>query len=146
MPFASQHSLRAMLNPPALLRANDGAGPDLSSVDLPVLCATTKLWFLELEQPPFTWAAYDELRNGWSARVGITKGGGGGEEKIPNAVDASIESESGADLPTGTSIFLSTFTRGHATESSVDSCRVDVCTAGERALGEILARCNQFPL
>ncbi|KAG0664011.1 hypothetical protein C6P46_001871, partial [Rhodotorula mucilaginosa] len=79
VPFASQHSLRAMLNPPALLRANDGAGPDLSSVDLPVLCATTKLWFLELEQPPFTWAAYDELRNGWSARVGITKGGGGGE-------------------------------------------------------------------
>lgn len=65
-----------MLNPPALLRANNGAGPDLSIVDLPVLCATTKLWFLELEQPPFTWAAYDELRSGWSARVGITEGGG----------------------------------------------------------------------
>lgn len=65
-----------MLNPPALLRAHDGAGPDLSSVDLPVLCATTKLWFLELEQPPFTWAAYDELRSGWSTRAGITEGGG----------------------------------------------------------------------
>lgn len=65
-----------MLNPPALLRANGGAGPDLSSIDLPVLCATTKLWFLELEQPPFTWAAYDELRSGWSARAGSAEGGG----------------------------------------------------------------------
>ncbi|BGP52565.1 Rho-GTPase-activating protein 8 [Rhodotorula sphaerocarpa] len=68
VPLASQHALRAKLNSPGQLSVRDGAGPDLSIVDLPVLCATTKLWLLELEQPPFTWAAYDELRTTWPSR------------------------------------------------------------------------------
>lgn len=68
VPLASQHALRAKLNSPGQLSVRDGAGPDLSIVDLPVLCATTKLWLLELEQPPFTRAAYDELRTTWPSR------------------------------------------------------------------------------
>ncbi|GAA5981053.1 hypothetical protein JCM10908_003965 [Rhodotorula pacifica] len=87
VPLASQHSLRSMLNPPALVAANNGAGPDLSIVDLPVLCATTKLWLLELEQPPFTWSAYEELRSAWATRTGANEGGGGGDENEETKVE-----------------------------------------------------------
>ncbi|GAA5883607.1 hypothetical protein JCM3774_002111 [Rhodotorula dairenensis] len=97
VPLAAQHSLRAMLNPPALVAAaNNGAGPDLSAVDLPVLCATTKLWFLELEQPPFTWTAYDELRAAWATSRAVPsadaeKEGGGEGEGEQDARDETAE-------------------------------------------------------
>ncbi|BGP44357.1 Rho-GTPase-activating protein 8 [Rhodotorula kratochvilovae] len=63
VPLAAQHALRSVLNNPSTLALPPA---DLSALlapfDLPVLCASLKLWLLELEVPVVTYQAYDELR------------------------------------------------------------------------------------
>ncbi|TNY23812.1 hypothetical protein DMC30DRAFT_413929 [Rhodotorula diobovata] len=63
VPLGAQHALRSILNNPSTvaLPPSDLAAL-LAPFDLPVLCATVKLWLLELEVPVVTYAAYDELR------------------------------------------------------------------------------------
>ncbi|GAA5891934.1 hypothetical protein JCM8208_002943 [Rhodotorula glutinis] len=63
VPLGAQHALRSILNNPSTLVLDDSdLAALLAPFDLPVLCATVKLWLLELEIPVVTYSAYDELR------------------------------------------------------------------------------------
>ncbi|KPV77972.1 uncharacterized protein RHOBADRAFT_50496 [Rhodotorula graminis WP1] len=63
VPLGAQHALRSILNKPSMLALDDSdLAALLAPFDLPVLCATVKLWLLELEIPVVTYSAYDELR------------------------------------------------------------------------------------
>ncbi|GAA6055536.1 hypothetical protein JCM3770_006775 [Rhodotorula araucariae] len=63
VPLAAQHALRSVLNnPSALALPPADLAALLAPFDHPVLCATLKLWLLELEVPVVTFQAYDELR------------------------------------------------------------------------------------
>lgn len=53
---------RARSNPSSLALDDSDLAVLLAPFDLPVLCATVKLWLLELEIPVVTYSAYDELR------------------------------------------------------------------------------------
>lgn len=66
------------------------------------------------------------------------------DEKNSDAVDASVESELGADLPTGTSIFCR---RLRATRDRAEAATAESMFArASGRLAEILALCNQFPI
>ncbi|BGP21256.1 rho GTPase-activating protein [Rhodotorula toruloides] len=74
-PLSAQHALRSLLNNPAnvTLPASDLAAL-LEPFDLPLVCSVVKFWLLELEQPPLTWNAYEELRSLYGARHVIADG------------------------------------------------------------------------
>ncbi|BGO99032.1 Rho-GTPase-activating protein RGD2 [Rhodotorula toruloides] len=81
-PLSAQHALRSLLNNPSnvALPPSDLAAL-LEPFDLPLICSVVKLWLLELEQPPLTWSAYEELRSLYGARHVIADGQDGEQEK-----------------------------------------------------------------
>ncbi|GJN92015.1 hypothetical protein Rhopal_005043-T1 [Rhodotorula paludigena] len=82
VPLAAQHQLRSILNSPSTLAL---PASELTAVvapfDLPILCATLKLWLLELEVPVVTFSAYDELRAVYPGRT-AKEGGEVTDEKV----------------------------------------------------------------
>ncbi|CDR47324.1 RHTO0S14e02168g1_1 [Rhodotorula toruloides] len=81
-PLSAQHALRSLLNNPSnvALPPSDLAAL-LEPFDLPLICSVVKLWLLELEQPPLTWSAYEELRSLYGARHVIADCQDGEQEK-----------------------------------------------------------------
>ncbi|BGP28401.1 Rho-GTPase-activating protein 8 [Rhodotorula toruloides] len=85
-PLSAQHALRSLLNNPS----NVAVPPsDLAALlepfDLPLICSVVKLWLLELEQPPLTWSAYEELKSLYGVRHVIANGQDGEQEKEEDA-------------------------------------------------------------
>lgn len=72
-PLSAVHHLRVALNDVALLE-----DVDLERYDSPVATGAVRLWLLELNPPPFSHAAYDEIKLLYP-RIG---GAGAGDEAV----------------------------------------------------------------